>query len=59
MRSNFTRGLLVGGLVGASVSMMMNSDRLKGRNRKRLVRNGRSLLRKSGNIVGDVVDLFR
>ncbi len=59
MGNGFTRGIIVGSIIGASVSMIMNPDMMKGRNRRKMMRNGRNLMRKSGNIVGDVVDLFR
>ncbi|RCX13789.1 hypothetical protein DFR58_11618 [Anaerobacterium chartisolvens] len=39
--------------------MLMNNDMMSGRNRKRLIKNGRNMLRKSGSIVGDMVGLFR
>ena len=57
MRSGFTRGLVVGGIIGASV-MMMKSDMMKP-NRKRMMRTGRALLRRHGGIIGNVVDMFR
>ena len=59
MRSGFTRGLIIGGLIGASVSMMTNSERMNGRNKRRMMKAGKNLLRKSSHVVGDVVDLFR
>lgn len=59
MRTGFTRGMIIGSIIGASVSMMMNPDMMKGRNRRKMMRNGRNLLRKSGNVVGDIVDIFR
>lgn len=59
LRSGFTRGVVIGSLIGASVSMLMNNDMMSGRNRRRLIKNGRNMLRRSGSIVGDMVDLFR
>ena len=59
MQSNFTRGLVIGGIIGASVSMMMKSDAMNPRARKRMMRTGRNFLRKSGGIIGNVVDIFR
>ena len=59
MRGNFTKGLLVGGIIGASVSMMMGPEKMKAGHRRRVLKTGRNLFRKSGNIVSDVVDLFR
>jgi gas vesicle protein len=59
MRSGFTRGLLIGGIIGASVSMMTGNNMVKPRTRKRMMKSGRSFMRKSGDIIGDVVELFR
>lgn len=59
MNNGFTKGLLVGSIIGASISMMMNPDMMAGRNRKKMMRNGRSFLRRSGHIIGDVVDMLR
>jgi hypothetical protein len=59
MQSGFAKGILVGGIIATSVSMIMNSEKMNPSTRKRMMRNGRMLLRKSGNILGDVVDMFR
>lgn len=59
MRSRFTRGLLIGGLIGASISMLTNSEGMRSNKNRRMMKAGRNLLRKSGNVVEDVVDLFR
>jgi predicted small secreted protein len=59
MQGNFTKGLLIGGIVGASVSILMNHDVMKNRTRKKMMRNGKNIFRRSGHIIGDVVDLFR
>ncbi|MDQ2085675.1 YtxH domain-containing protein [Herbivorax sp. ANBcel31] len=59
MRNNFTRGLVMGSIIGASVGMAMNSDMVNGRSRKKIKKSGAELMRKSGSIIGDVIDLFR
>lgn len=59
MNGGFRKGLVVGSLIGASVSMMMNSDMMRPRNRRRMMKTGRTLLRKSGGIISDVIDAFR
>lgn len=59
MRSGFKRGLIMGSIIGASVSMMANSDMISGKSRKKMKRSGVELMRKSGSIIGDVIDLFR
>lgn len=59
MRTGFARGLIVGSIIGASMSMMMNPDMMKTKNRKKLMRNGRNLVRRSGSVIGDVISMFR
>jgi len=59
MHSGFTKGMVIGGIVGASISMMINSDMMKPKTRKRMMKTGRTFFRKSGGIIGDVVDIFR
>lgn len=60
MNGGFTRGLVIGSIIGASVSIIMNNnDMMRPRNRKRMMRAGKTLLRKSSGIIGDVVDAFR
>jgi gas vesicle protein len=59
MRNGFMKGVMIGGLVAASVGLMMNTDMMSGRTRKRMMRSGKNLLRKSGHIISDVADLFR
>jgi len=58
MNRGFTKGLIVGSIIGASV-VMMNPGMMKGRNKKKMMRTGRDLFRKSGNLIGDIVDIFR
>jgi gas vesicle protein len=57
MQKGFVKGVIVGGLLAASVGMMMNSD-MSGTRRK-MMRNSRTFLRKSGDLINNVVDLFR
>lgn len=59
MQKGLVKGMVIGGLVVTSVSMMMNSDMMSSRHGRRKMHRGKSLLRKSGNIIGDVVELFR
>lgn len=58
MHSNFTKGLLVGSIIGASV-VMMKPDIVKNSTKRRMMKGGRTFFRKSGSIISDVVDLFR
>lgn len=59
MSGGFTKGLVIGSIIGASVSMMMNNDAMRPRTKKKMIRAGRTLLRRSGGIISDVVDVFR
>lgn len=59
MHNGFTKGLMVGGIIGVSMSMLMNSDMMNPRTKRKMMRTGRTLLRRSGGIIGDVMDIFR
>ncbi len=59
MRNGFTRGMIVGSIIGASVSVMMNPDIMNSRSRRKMMKSGKSLMRKSGYLIGDMVNLFR
>jgi len=59
MNSGFTKGLIIGGLIGASVSMVMNPGGMKNKTRRKLMRTGRAMMKKSGNLIADVMDVFR
>lgn len=59
MQGGFTKGLIIGSVVGAMVSMMMEPDMMKRRTRKKMMRSGRNFLRRSGHIIGDVIEMFR
>lgn len=59
MRGGFTRGLVIGGLIGASIGMIKNSDMMKPRSRRRMMRTGRNMIRRTSHALGDVIDLLR
>ncbi len=59
MRNGFTKGLIMGSIIGASVSMVMNSDMMNGKSRRKIKKTSAELMRQSGSIIGDVIDLFR
>lgn len=59
MNGGFAKGMLIGGIIGASISMMVGPDMNRNKMRKRMMRTGRTFIKKSGNIIGDVVDIFR
>ncbi len=59
MYKGFTKGLVWGSLIGASVGMVMSSDAVKPSTRRRMMRTGRSFMRKSGGIIKDVMDIIR
>ncbi len=57
--NNFTKGLLLGGLLGFSISMMSNSDIIKYRDKRKAMKLGKKILMNSGTVVKDVVDIFK
>ena len=59
MQNGFIKGMVIGGIVAASVSMMMNTEMVRPSTKRRMMKSGRTLLRRSSNIIGDVADMFR
>ena len=59
MRNGFMKGVMVGGIVAASVGFMMNTDMISGRTKRKMIRGGRNLLRKTGHIMIEVSEMFR
>lgn len=58
MHSGFTRGLIIGGLIGASVSLALGPEMVSNSSRRRMMRTGRHFLKKSGSIMGDMIELL-
>ncbi|HEY8422062.1 MAG TPA: hypothetical protein VIL05_10030 [Thermoclostridium sp.] len=54
MRTGFTSGVIIGGIVGAAMSMMMNGDVDVKRTRRRIMRLGRDVCRRSRRIMSDI-----
>lgn len=59
MNSGFKNGLIVGSIIGASVGAMSNSGMMNSRNKRKIMRSGRTMLRRTGNVVSDIMDVFR
>jgi len=55
MHNSFKKGLMVGGIIGASIGMMSNRKDAK----RRMNHAGRGMFRKSSNLIANMVDLFR
>lgn len=54
--SRFTSGLIIGGIIGATVGVMNsgNANRMK----RRIARAGRNVMNRGNGIVGAIADLF-
>ena len=59
MNGGFTKGLIIGSMIGASVGMAIKANMMKDRSRRKMMNAGRDFLRKTGTIIGDVIDVFR
>jgi len=57
MRGGFTTGIIVGSLVGASASMLLEPDVMRKR-KKRMMKQGRRMMRASSEVLGDLVALM-
>lgn len=54
--SRFTRGLIIGGIIGATVGIMNNGQ--VRRMRRRIMRAGRNVMNRGNGIIGAITDLF-
>lgn len=59
MMKNFCRGLVIGGLIGASISVLTNPEIVDPRMRKKMIKSGKKIMHRSNNVFGDMVDMFR
>jgi len=58
MRNGFTSGIILGGIVGATMSMIINKDINMDKTRKRMMRIGKNVYKKSRRMVSDIADMF-
>ena len=59
MRMKFARGMVIGGLIGASISILTNPDIIDPHMRKKMIKSGKKIVRRSKNVLGDVIHMFR
>ena len=59
MDNGFTKGVIVGGLIAASLGLVMTNDLMSSRGRKKFMKSGRRFLKRSGNVVNDIAGVFR
>ena len=58
MRNGFTSGIVLGGIVGATMSMIINKDINMDKTRKRMMRIGKNVYKKSMRMISDIGDMF-
>jgi hypothetical protein len=58
MRNGFTSGMLIGGIVGATMSMIMNHDIDINKTKRRMMRMGRNVCRRSRRIISDLSEMM-
>lgn len=58
MRASFTSGVIIGGIVGATMSMMANGDINVKKTRKRIMRMGRDVCKRSRRIMSDISNIM-
>lgn len=59
MHTGFTRGLIIGSVIGAAIGTMVSPQVINNKTRKRMMRTGRHLMKRSSHMLGDVIDVFR
>lgn len=58
MRGGFTKGMIVGSIVGMSMGMMMDNGNMT-KSKRRMMKSGRNALRSSSDLISDVIRMFR
>ncbi len=56
---NFARGLVIGGLIGASISVLTNPEIVDPHMRKKMIKSGRKIWRRSHHVFGDMLHMLR
>ncbi len=59
MMMKFARGMVIGGLIGASISVLTNPDIIDPRMRRKMIKSGRKIMHRSSNVFGDMISMFR
>lgn len=57
MHNSFTKGLIAGTLIGTAVGMMFPTSKNM-RFGKKMFRGSKGFIRKAGNVIEDVVDMW-
>ena len=55
----FARGMVIGGLIGASISVLTNPEIIDPHMRRKMIKSGRKIVRRSSNVFGDMINMFR
>ena len=58
MKNGFTSGIVLGGIVGATMSMIINKDINVNKTRKRMMRIGKNVYKKFMRMISDIGDMF-
>lgn len=58
MSYGFTKGILIGGVIGASIALIKPTV-MDQRGRKRMMKNSKSLVRRSSGVISDVLNIIR
>lgn len=57
MRMNrFTTGMMIGSLIGAASVMMADTNK---RERKKMLKNGKKVIKRAGNMMDDIIGIYR
>lgn len=59
MYARFTKGLIIGGLIGASISMITNPDIVDPKMKRNMIKSGKQIYRRSRHAICDMMDLLR
>mgnify|MGYP000176579010 CR=1 FL=1 len=59
MGNGFTKGVIIGGLIATSIGLAISNDLMSPRGRKRMMKTGKKLLKRTGGMLTDIVGVLR
>lgn len=59
MMRNFAKGMVIGGLIGASISVLTNPEIVDPHMRRKMIKSGKKIFRRSNHVFSNMMHMFR
>ncbi len=59
MGNGFTKGVILGSLIAVSIGLAIGNDLMSPKMRRRMIKNGKKFLKRTGGMLTDIVGVFR